>query len=188
MRKAPGHLKKMLLAPVFSMDLLLSKEKRVNSKLLKMLKEMWEQGRKDCCHMNCQSPQVARRKAYWIHRNPDSSHKMIVRSLFMIRCRWGLENCSESNMPWLYPWRWAEWEGIIWEYKWQRRKVKLSKICSGKESWPILKDSCYKSLYQCIDIDFYPKQIHRKNSVTLFWESVKGFFPLLRHTWDTTSQ
>lgn len=35
------------------------------------------------------------RKPYWIHPNPDNSHKMKFRSLFMVRCRWCLENRSK---------------------------------------------------------------------------------------------
>lgn len=132
--------------------------------------------------MNCQSPQVLVRieRLIGLTLTLRVSTKMIFRSLFRVRYRWCLENRSKNRRVRLYPCRGAGEDGLIWEDKWQRRKAKLCGICARRQSC-LLKDLLSKRLYQCID--FYSQRFHTKIFVTLFWESVKRFFPLLRHKW-----
>ena len=93
MCKAPGHLKKMLLVPVLSAGLLLSRWKSKKQSILKCPRKCKNRTGWDWCHMNCQQPQVLIRLTLTL----TIPTKMIFRSLFKARYIWCLEHRSKNR-------------------------------------------------------------------------------------------
>lgn len=172
--KVPGHLKKMLLVPVLSAGLLLSRWKSKNQSILKCSRKCKNRTGWDWCHMNCQPPQVLIRLTLTL----TVPTKMMFRSLFKVRYIWCLEHRSKNRRRLRLSMRrsrvrWNHLRGLV-----AKKKGEAGQNLHQKQSCHILKDLLSKKLYLCMD--FYPQQIHRKNFVTPFHEFVKRFLSLLK--------